>query len=180
MNIPLNIDWQQIILHLLNFAILAGGLYFLLYHPVRKFMDQREEHYRQMETEAQQRLDQAKATEEEYRQQLKQAYVPDIAGKERRKRHPGKEGKLGVEGMRPEVLLEALRRCGATLEGEDAPAPGGDLTKADMMDKGLVGPNSAARRQQVLRDLGLPEHLTANGLLEALNLLLTREEFEKL
>ena len=114
------------------------------------------------------------------RQQLKQAYVPDIAGKERRKRHPGKEGKLGVEGMRPEVLLEALRRCGATLEEEDAPAPGGDLTKADMMDKGLVGPNSAARRQQVLRDLGLPEHLTANGLLEALNLLLTREEFEKL
>ena len=85
------------------------------------------------------------------RQQVKQAYVPDIAGKERRKRHPGKEGKLGVEGMRPEVLLEALRRCGATLEGE-----------------------------QVLRDLGLPEHLTANGLLEALNLLLTREEFEKL
>ena len=62
MNIPLNIDWQQIILHLLNFAILAGGLYFLLYRPVRKFMDQREEHYRQMETEAQQRLDQAKAT----------------------------------------------------------------------------------------------------------------------
>ena len=53
---------------------------------------------------------------------MKQAYVPDIAGKERRKRHPGKEGKLGVEGMRPEVLLEALRRCGATLEGEDAPA----------------------------------------------------------
>ena len=73
MNIPLNIDWQQIILHLLNFAILAGGLYFLLYRPVHKFMDQREEHYRQMENEAQQRLDQAKATEEEYRQQLKQA-----------------------------------------------------------------------------------------------------------
>ena len=46
--------------------------------------------------------------------------------------------------------------------------------------RSLVGPNSAARRQQVLRDLGLPEHLTANGLLEALNLLLTREEFEKL
>ena len=59
------------------------------------------------------------------RQQLKQAYVPDIAGKERRKRHPGKEGKLGVEGMRPEVLLEALRRCGATLEGEDARPPAG-------------------------------------------------------
>ena len=49
-----------------------------------------------------------------------------------------------------------------------------------MMDKGLVGPNSAARRQQVLRDLGLPEHLTANGLLEAMNLLLSREEFDRL
>ena len=108
------------------------------------------------------------------------AYIPDVYGKEKRKSSPGKEGKLGVEGMRPEVLLEALRRCGATLEGEDAPAPGGDLTKADMMEKGLVGPGSAARRQQVLKELELPEHLTANGLLEALNLLLTREEFEKL
>ena len=180
MNIPLNIDWQQIILHLLNFAILAGGLYFLLYRPVRKFMDQREEHYRQMETEAQQRLDQAKATEEEYRQQLKQAYVPDIAGKERRKRRPGKEGKLGVEGMRPEVLLEALRRCGATFQGEEAPVRSAELTKADMMEKGLVGPGSAARRQQVLKELELPEHLTANGLLEAMNLLLSREEFDRL
>ena len=82
--------------------------------------------------------------------------------------------------MRPEVLLEALRRCGATLEGEDAPAPGGDLTKADMMEKGLVGPGSAARRQQVLKELELPEHLTANGLLEAMNLLLSREEFDRL
>ena len=81
---------------------------------------------------------------------------------------PGRSGASAIPARR------------ATLEGEDAPAPGGDLTKADMMDKGLVGPNSAARRQQVLRDLGLPEHLTANGLLEALNLLLTREEFEKL
>ena len=114
------------------------------------------------------------------KEQVKHAYIPDQYGKERRKRRPGKEGKLGVEGMRPEVLLEALRRCGATFQGEEAPVRSAELTKADMMDKGLVGPNSAARRQQVLRDLGLPEHLTANGLLEALNLLLTREEFEKL
>ena len=48
---------------------------------------------------------------------VKQAYIPDISGKERRKATPGKEGKLGVEGMTPEVLLEALRRAGATLEG---------------------------------------------------------------
>ena len=113
-------------------------------------------------------------------QQLKQAYIPDRYGKERRKRRPGKEGKLGVEGMRPEVLLEALRRCGATFQGEEAPVRSAELTKADMMEKGLVGPGSAARRQQVLKELELPEHLTANGLLEAMNLLLSREEFDRL
>ena len=114
------------------------------------------------------------------RQQVKQAYIPDVAGKERRKRRPGKEGKLGVEGMRPEVLLEALRRCGATFQGEEAPVRSAELTKADMMEKGLVGPGSAARRQQGLKELELPEHLTANGLLEAMNLLLSREEFDRL
>ena len=112
--------------------------------------------------------------------QVKHAYIPDVAGKERRKRAPGKEGKLGVEGMRPEVLLEALRRCGATFQGEEAPVRSAELTKADMMEKGLVGPGSAARRQQVLKELELPEHLTANGLLEAMNLLLSREEFDRL
>ena len=112
-----------------------------------------------------------------YLEELKALLVPEGFEEFNYHRLSGKG--LTVQDL-TEVLLEALRRCGATLEGEDAPAPGGDLTKADMMDKGLVGPNSAARRQQVLRDLGLPEHLTANGLLEALNLLLTREEFEKL
>ena len=114
------------------------------------------------------------------KEQVKQAYIPDIHGKEKRKRAPGKEGKLGVEGMRPEVLLEALRRCGATFQGEEAPVRSAELTKADMMEKGLVGPGSAARRQQVLKELELPEHLTANGLLEAMNLLLSREEFDRL
>lgn len=49
------------------------------------------------------------------RDKVKQAYIPDIAGKEKRKRRPGKEGKLGVEGMDPATLLSVLRRCGATL-----------------------------------------------------------------
>lgn len=111
---------------------------------------------------------------------LKQAYIPDIPGKERRKKRPGKEGKLGVEGMPPDVLLAALRRAGATFEGEgEAPAPA-HITKADLLDKGLIGPNSAARRAALQRRLGLPAHLTANGLLEALTLLLTREEFDAL
>lgn len=111
---------------------------------------------------------------------LKQAYIPDIPGKERRKKRPGKEGKLGVEGMPPDVLLAALRRAGATFEGEgEAPAPA-HITKADLLDKGLIGPNSAARRAALQQRLDLPAHLTANGLLEALTLLLTREEFDAL
>lgn len=111
---------------------------------------------------------------------LKQAYIPDIPGKERRKKRPGKEGKLGVEGMSPDVLLAALRRAGATFEGEgEAPAPA-HITKADLLDKGLIGPNSTARRAALQQRLGLPARLTANGLLEALTLLLTREEFDAL
>ena len=113
-------------------------------------------------------------------EQVKQAYIPDIPGKERRKKRPGKEGKLGVEGMPPDVLLAALRRAGATFEGEgEAPAPA-HITKADLLDKGLIGPNSTARRAALQQRLGLPAHLTANGLLEALTLLLTREESDAL
>lgn len=111
---------------------------------------------------------------------VKQAYIPDIHGKERRKRTPGKEEKLGVEGMRPEVILEALRRCGATFEdGEAQLSRSAPLTKADLLALGLTGtPDSASRRQALLRKLDLPEHLTSNGLLEALNLLYSREELE--
>ena len=114
------------------------------------------------------------------KEQIKQAYVPDIYGKERRKQKAGKEGKLGVEGMRPEVLLEALRRCGATFEGKENAVPCAAITKADMMEKGLVGPNSEEKRKKLLQELQLPGHMTANALLEALNLLLTREEFDAL
>ena len=111
---------------------------------------------------------------------VKQAYIPDVAGKERRKRRPGKEGKLGVEGMPPEVLLEALRRCGATFQDESAEPKDAEppLTKADLFALGLTGgEGSAERRRALLRQLDLPEHLTANGLLEALNLLYGRRAF---
>ena len=112
--------------------------------------------------------------------QVKQAYVPDVMGKERRKRKGGKEGKLGVEGMSPNVLLEALRRCDATFEGEENARQSAGLTRADLMDKGLIGPGSAQRRAEILQTLQLPEHLTTAGLLDALNLLLSREEFDAL
>ena len=113
---------------------------------------------------------------------VKQAYIPDVHGKERRKRHAGKEGKLGVEGMKPEVLLEALARAGATfLDGEGKSDPTKEpLTKADLFALDLTGgPDSAARRQALLKRLDLPEHLTANGMLEALNLLYDRETLEQ-
>lgn len=109
---------------------------------------------------------------------VKQAYIPDIYGKERRKRKGGKEGKLGVEGMKPEILLEALHRAGATFldeepENHSAREP---ITKADLFLLGLSGgEGSAAKRQALLRKLDLPEHLTANALLEALNLLYDKE-----
>ena len=110
-------------------------------------------------------------------EQVKQAYIPDIPGKERRKRKAGKEGKLGVEGMTPEILLQALRRGGATFAGEAAPSAAVPITKADLLDRGLIGPGSTQKRQQLLKNLELPEHLTPNALLETLNLLMSREEF---
>ena len=110
-------------------------------------------------------------------QGVKHAYIPDVPGKERRKRAPGKEGKLGVEGMPPEVLLEALRRAGA--QAEDSPEPPDPITKADLYLAGLSGgADSAARRRALQQELGLPEHLGSAGLLQALNLLMTREEFQ--
>ncbi len=111
------------------------------------------------------------------KEQVRQAYIPDIPGKERRKRKAGKEGKLGVEGMTPEILLQALRRGGATFVGEAAPSAAVPITKADLLDRGLIGPGSTQKRQQLLKNLELPEHLTPNALLETLNLLMSREEF---
>lgn len=103
---------------------------------------------------------------------LKHAYIPDIYGKERRKATPGKEGKLGVEGMRPELLLEALRKAGATIEGEGESIPN-SITKQDMMALGLSGgKDSSAKRLALLKRLALPEHMSANALLQTLNLLM--------
>ena len=108
---------------------------------------------------------------------LKHAYTPDIMGKERRKSAPGKEGKLGVEGMKPQVILEALRRAGATLEGEDT-TTAAQITKQDLMALGLSGgADASAKRLARLKILELPEHMSANAMLDALNVLYDRQEF---
>lgn len=109
---------------------------------------------------------------------VKHAYIPEIKGRERRKTKASREGTLGVEGMSPEVLLEALRRCGATVDGEEAPDASGRITKADMYAMGLSGrPDSAERRSRLKKQLELPEKLSADGLLQVLNALMSREEF---
>ena len=111
-------------------------------------------------------------------EQVKPAYIPDIRGKERRKRAPGKEGKLGVEGMPPQLLLEALERAGATfLDGDGPRSPRGELTPAQLYVLGLTGrPDSAQRRQALLKRLDLPEHMSAKALLTVLNALYTSDE----
>lgn len=113
--------------------------------------------------------------------QVKHAYIPDCYGKEKRKRRPGKEGKLGVEGMSPAVLEQALRRAGATILEEDRPDrthPG--LTKADLFAWGLSGgPGSREKRQKLLKKLNLPSHLSPNAMLPVLSALYDREELRE-
>ena len=103
---------------------------------------------------------------------LKHASIPDIPGKEQRKSAPGKEGKLGVEGMTPDIILTALRNAGATIEGETEKRTVGAITKADLMELGLAGvPGSEEKRKALMKKLDLPEHTSPNALLQALNLL---------
>lgn len=106
------------------------------------------------------------------------AYIPDIPGKEKRKRAPGKEGLLGVEGMTKEILLEALSNAGADLGGEPVKKKGDGITKLDLYTAGLSGrPDSQKKREVFLDRLRFPAHMSANALLDVLNLLYTREEF---
>ena len=111
-------------------------------------------------------------------QYLKHAYIPDIYGKEKRKAAPGKEGKLGVEGMTRDVILESLRRAGATIEGE-AVSGSQQITKQDLMELGLSGgPDASANRLKLLKKLNLPERMSPNAMLQALNLLYNLEELQ--
>lgn len=111
---------------------------------------------------------------------LKHAYIPDIYGKEKRKASPGKEGKLGVEGMKRNVILHALLSSGATVD--DKPYNScSEITKQDFAELGLAGgKDSSAKRLALQRQLRLPEHMSANALLQAVNLLYSIDEFSAL
>ena len=119
------------------------------------------------------------------KEQVKHAYVPEIMGKEARKRHPSKEGKLGVEGMPQDILLRALERAGATFLRNDESV--GDveadrpLVKADLYARGLSGvAGSEKRRRALLAELGLPLYLSANALLDFMNAVSNRREVEEI
>lgn len=112
------------------------------------------------------------------KEHIKHAYIPQIAGKERRKEKASKEGLLGVEGMRDEEILRALERAGATFEDGENRSDTAGFTKADFYAFGLSGrADSSARREDLLVRLGLPKSMTANAMLEAVNLIVSRETF---
>jgi len=111
-------------------------------------------------------------------QYLKHAYTPDIFGKERRKVHGGKEGKLGVEGMTRTVIMDSLRRAGATFEGETSSEIRQSVTKADLMELGLYGPGSTEKRRMLINKLGFPERMSTNAFLQAVNLLYSPDELK--
>lgn len=105
-------------------------------------------------------------------------YIPDIFGKEKRKKEPSKEGKLGVEGMGCQVLLEALQKANITCEKSVNDNP---VTKYDLYELGLSGtPDAKENRKRLLKKLDLPEFLSTNALLSCINNMMTREEFYKL
>lgn len=114
------------------------------------------------------------------REQVKHAYIPQIVGKEKRKLHASKEGLLGVEGISDALILDALRRAGATFLDETVQKDSGKLNKTDFYTMGLSGgTQSKELRVEMLRALGLPVQMSANAMLEAVNLLFSREEFLK-
>lgn len=104
-------------------------------------------------------------------------YVPDIFGKERRKTAPSKEGKLGVEGMEKEIILEAFRKAGIAAEEDGEQSQRDPITKLDLYECGLSGgKNSSLMRKRLLAELKLPELLTASGMVAILNTMMSRQE----
>jgi ribonuclease M5 len=117
--------------------------------------------------------------------EITDVYIPDIFGKERRKTTPGREGKIGVEGISDGLLLEAFKKAGVITDGCENSAkssvPREKITKADLVLSGLSGgKNASTRRKTLQKQLGLPENLSANGLLDVLNVMFDRESFLKL
>lgn len=103
-------------------------------------------------------------------------YIPDIFGKEKRKSAPSAEGKLGVEGVKDEIILQALKKAGVTAETTEK--KGRQITNIDLFEYGLSGgENSSEKRKKLLDKLSLPERLSTTSLVRALNSFVTYDEF---
>ena len=116
-------------------------------------------------------------------EQITDVYVPDLYGKEKRKDKPSKEGKLGVEGIPDDILIEALKKAGVTEEGDVRPAVSNErlITRMDFYRDGLAGgPNSKAKRLALQSALGLPEHMTGKQLLRIINMMVSYDEYRAL
>ena len=114
---------------------------------------------------------------------IKHCYIPDVFGKEKRKEKASAEGKLGVEGMKAQHLIDALQNAGVTVEmadHEERPRETRSITKLDLYEDGLSGrPDSAARRKAFLRWMMFPERLGVNALVEVLNAMMTFEQYKE-
>lgn len=109
------------------------------------------------------------------KEQIKNVYIPDVFGKEKRKNAPSKEGKLGVEGMTKEVIVEALSKAGITSSKSVCSDP---VTTVDFYDLGLSGgTGSKAKRKALCKALDLPEFLSTSSLISCINNFMTKEEF---
>lgn len=115
-------------------------------------------------------------------QYVKHAYIPEIKGKEKRKAKPGKEGILGVEGISEEIIIDALKKAGCTIDGVEGNTKSArEITKADFYAFGLSGgANSSELRRALARELGLPTKISANMLLDVVNRLLDYDEFSQI
>lgn len=108
---------------------------------------------------------------------IKNVYIPEISGKEKRKKEASKEGLLGVEGLSAKILEESLSRFGITETKSEK--TGAEITQTDFFDDGLIGKeNSAEKRRKLCEILKLPHNLSKNSLLKALNELISYEEYK--
>ena len=112
---------------------------------------------------------------------IKHCYIPVVYGKEKRKTEYSKEGKLGVEGINSTLLAQAIKNSGATINGVKSDVTAREITKMVFFDFGLSGrDNTAKMSEQVLRYLSLPEYLTTNAMISAVNCLYTYDEFNEI
>ena len=108
-------------------------------------------------------------------------YIPDVFGKEKRKKNMSAEGKLGVEGIDSKVLIETLEKFGVTASQSKECSKAKEITKTDLFNFGLSGgENSEMKRKVLLKKLNLPQNMTANSMLGALNIFLTYNEFKNI